>query len=164
MKEYRKINKNQNNADKHIERIVNMGGNVEQKVENGEIVLIYDFKKTNENPLALGITKHEYESQIKLQTSFYFPIHLVLVYEKRTESFNVKAMLKNTEIANANFDYSIDLSGWAGSNIVVNESFRRIGIMSAIYDWVEQETHTRLVPSNFLTEEAELFWESRNKK
>ena len=47
MKEYRKIHKNQNNADKHIERIVNMGGNVEQKVENGEIVLIYDFKKTN---------------------------------------------------------------------------------------------------------------------
>lgn len=68
------------------------------------------------------------------------------------------------EIARATFEHSNKLGGWYGNDSFVDKRYRRIGIMSAIYDFAEELIGEKLIPSLTLSRNMKKFWDKRNVK
>jgi hypothetical protein len=69
--------------------------------------------------------------------------------------------INNGEIARAIFSYSKKVGGWYGNDVSVNKNFRRIGIMSSIYDFAEELIGEKLKPSFSLSRNMKMFWGNR---
>jgi hypothetical protein len=72
--------------------------------------------------------------------------------------------INNSEIARTTFSYSKKLGGWYGNDVFVDKNFRKIGILTAIYDFVEELIGEKLTPSFSLSRNMKKFWANRNLK
>jgi len=66
------------------------------------------------------------------------------------------------EIARATIEYSKKLNGWYGNDVFVDKNFRRIGIMTSIYDFAEELIGEKIIPSLSLINTMKKFWNKRN--
>lgn len=73
--------------------------------------------------------------------------------------FVISASLDGEEIASGRFDV---VSGHF-RGIEVSEPYRRLGVASAIYDYVEQVMGFTVTPSGHLEPDGQSFWNNRNK-
>lgn len=155
MKTYKKLHESEEVATKHIAIIKKRGGNVKQSIKEGKILLEYSFINSNE------IIIMDDSDELTIKKPFSTIIDLILYYDKSDKFYIGTAVIDNKEIARATFEYSKKLGGWFGNDIVVKPQYRRKGIMSAIYDWVEEKTNSKIIPSLSLSKDAKGFWSSR---
>lgn len=47
---------------------------------------------------------------------------------------------------------------------IFDEKYRRKGLATYLYNYIEHDLHKKLVPSSFLLKDGEKFWENRNKR
>lgn len=156
MKTYKKLHESKEVASIHIAKIKERGGNVNQSIKDGKILLEYSFNNSNE------IIIWDNSDELTIKKSFSTIVHLLLYYDKSDKFYIGTAVIDNKEIARATFEYSKKLGGWFGNDIVVNPQYRRKGIMTAIYEWVEEKTNSKIVPSLSLSKDAKGFWSSRS--
>jgi len=131
------------------------GGEVKQSIQSGKILLEYSFPNTKEIVLINN------SDEITIKKPFSTTVDLILYYDKSDNFYIGTAVIDNKEIARATFEYSKKLGGWFGNDIVVKPQYRRKGIMTSIYDWVEAKTNSKIVPSLSLSKDAKGFWSSR---
>lgn len=102
----------------------------------------------NEN---LDIKKKSFNNDITLISDYDDAIYVIIARH------NI-----NGEIARATFEHSNKLGGWYGNDVFVDKRYRRIGIMSGIYDFAEELIGEKLVPSLTLSRNMKKFWDNRN--
>jgi len=156
MKTYKKLHESKEVANNHIAKIKERGGEVKQSVQNGKILLEYSFINSNE------IVIRDNSDELTIKKTFSTIVDLILYYDKSDNFYIGTAVIDNKEIARATFEYSKKLGGWFGNDIVVKPQYRRKGIMTAIYDWVEEKTNSKIIPSLSLSKDAKGFWSSRS--
>jgi hypothetical protein len=156
MKIYKKLHESKEVANIHIAKIKERGGNVKQFVQNGKILLEYSFLNNNE------IILKNNSDELTIKKPFSTIVDLILYYDKSNNFYIGTAVIDNKEIARATFEYSKKLGGWFGNDIAVKPQYRRKGIMTSIYDWVEEKTNSKIVPSLSLSKDAKGFWSSRS--
>jgi hypothetical protein len=91
-------------------------------------------------------------------------ITLELFYCKETDFYMGTANINNNQIATAMFENSPRLGGWCGNEIEVNKRYRRQGIMTELYNWVESKINEKIVPTKTLTKASKAFWTNRMNK
>jgi hypothetical protein len=156
MKTYKKLHESKEVANMHIAKIKERGGNTKQSVQNGKILLEYWFNNSDE------IIIRNNADELTIKKPFSTIIDLILYYDKADNFYIGTAVVKNKEIARATFEYSKKLGGWFGNDIIVKSQYRRKGIMTAIYDWVEEKTNSKIVRSLSLSKDSKAFWVSRS--
>ncbi len=92
----------------------------------------------------------------------YKEFELVLFYDKADNFYVATAKMNGKQIATATFANSKRMGGWCGTDISVAKKFRRLGIMSQLYNWVEASVGSKLVPTKTLTNDSKLFWANRS--
>ena len=155
MKTYKKLHESKEVANIHIAKIKERGGNVNQSIKDGKILLEYSFPNSNETII---LNNNE---ELTTKKHFSTNIDLILYYDKIDNFYVGTAVVNNKEIARATFEYSKKLGGWFGNDINVVKMHRRKGVMTAMYDWVEEKTNSKIVPSLSLSKDAKLYWDSR---
>ena len=156
MKTYKKLHESKEVANIHIAKIKERGGNVKQSVQNGKILLEYSFPDAKENIII------DNKNELTIKKPFSTIVDLILFYDKYDNFYIATAVIGNKEIARATFEYSKKLGGWFGNDIIVKPQYRRKGLMTALYDWVEEKTNSKIVPSLSLSKDAKGFWNSRS--
>lgn len=155
MKTYKKLHESKEVANNHIAKIKERGGNVKQSVQNGNILLEYSFNNSNE------IIIRNNSDELTIKKPFSTIVDLILYYDKSDKFYIGTAVIDNKEIARATFEHSNKLGGWFGNDIFVKPQYRRKGIMTSIYDWMQEKTNSKIVPSLSLSKDATEFWGSR---
>ena len=89
---------------------------------------------------------------------------LELFYCKESNFYMGTATFKGNQIATAMFEYSNWLGGWCGNEIEVDKKYRRQGIMTELYNWVEEKTNSKIVPTKTLTKASRAFWKNRQNE
>ena len=89
---------------------------------------------------------------------------LELFYDKDAKFYIGTAEIKGNQIATANFEFSKRLGGWCGNEIEVDKKYRRQGIMTELYNWVEEKTNSKIVPTKTLTKASKAFWKNRQNE
>jgi GNAT superfamily N-acetyltransferase len=95
-------------------------------------------------------------------TKQYNNVTLELFYCKESDFYMATANVEGNQIATAMFEYAKWLNGWCGNEIEVNKKYRRQGIMTELYNWVEEKVNEKIVPTKTLTKASRAFWTSRN--
>ena len=93
----------------------------------------------------------------------YRGITLKLFYCKESNFYMGSAILDGKQIATAMFEKSKRLGGWCGNEIEVDKKYRRKGIMTELYNWVEEKINQKIVPTKTLTNASRAFWKNRLK-
>ena len=91
----------------------------------------------------------------------YSGITLELFYCKESNFYMATAIVEGKKIATSMFEYAKWLGGWCGNEIEVDKKYRRQGIMTELYNWVESKVNEKIVPTKTLTKASRAFWENR---
>ena len=91
----------------------------------------------------------------------YKDFTLELFYCKETNFYMATANTAKKQIATAMFENSNRLGGWCGNEIEVNKKYRRLGIMTELYNWVESKVNKKIVPTRTRTKACKAFWNAR---
>ena len=86
---------------------------------------------------------------------------LELFYCKESNFYMATANVSGKQIATAMFENSKRLGGWCGNEIEVDKQYRRKGIMTELYNWVETKVNEKIVPTKTLTKASRAFWKNR---
>ena len=77
------------------------------------------------------------------------------------DQIEVDADIKYQETRGYILHYSDWVNGWFGNDAFVDKNFRRMGIITAIYEFAEEIIVEKLVPSLSLSPNMEKFWSKR---
>lgn len=104
----------------------------------------------NEN---YNIVKKQFNKEIELISDYDDGIYVITARH-----------IVDGEIGRATFSYSKKIGGWYGNDVSVLKKYRRIGIMTSIYDFAEELIGEKLKPSLSLSKNMKNLWYKRQNE
>jgi hypothetical protein len=95
-------------------------------------------------------------------TKKQFNAEIILISDFEDDIYTITARHINAgEIARATFSHSKKIGGWYGNDVNVTSKYRRIGLMTNIYNYAEELIGENLKQSLSLSKNMKKFWAKR---